>query len=265
MPSPEAIGIWDPAAICSIWDSGQSWSIPGVRFAHRPNSSRGLCYRLRSASSSAIERDFISTQAKLISPFSRLSNNHHGEPRPAQPALLETLHARKISDNWSPPPPVGIVHDLFLTNIASKAAVSTEMSEEDGGLSGPDWPGQAGAVTPEGSDSEHDVPVNGADGSSQPIQKRRRVTRACDECRRKKIKCDGKQPCTHCSVYSYGRFLNISSSQLSLRTDGRVLTILCRMYLRQTFQPQAQSRSSVHRSPRRPTATRRVTATQVHA
>ncbi|KAL8657826.1 MAG: hypothetical protein Q9226_001530 [Calogaya cf. arnoldii] len=34
-------------------------------------------------------------------------------------------------------------------------------------------------------------------------QKRRRVTRACDECRRKKIKCDGKQPCTHCTVYSY--------------------------------------------------------------
>jgi hypothetical protein len=37
-----------------------------------------------------------------------------------------------------------------------------------------------------------------------PMQKRRRVTRACDECRRKKIKCDGKQPCTHCTVYSYG-------------------------------------------------------------
>ncbi|KAL8734636.1 MAG: hypothetical protein Q9181_003120 [Wetmoreana brouardii] len=35
------------------------------------------------------------------------------------------------------------------------------------------------------------------------IQKRRRVTRACDECRRKKIKCDGKHPCTHCTVYSY--------------------------------------------------------------
>src|SRR5699024_3981923 len=34
------------------------------------------------------------------------------------------------------------------------------------------------------------------------MQKRRRVTRACDECRRKKIKCDGKQPCTHCTVYS---------------------------------------------------------------
>lgn len=38
---------------------------------------------------------------------------------------------------------------------------------------------------------------------SMPVHKRRRVTRACDECRRKKIKCDGKQPCTHCSVYSY--------------------------------------------------------------
>lgn len=46
-----------------------------------------------------------------------------------------------------------------------------------------------------------------ADSKPQaPTQKRRRVTRACDECRRKKIKCDGKQPCTHCTVYSYGKF-----------------------------------------------------------
>ncbi|KAI1769169.1 hypothetical protein GGR53DRAFT_517382 [Hypoxylon sp. FL1150] len=48
---------------------------------------------------------------------------------------------------------------------------------------------------------------NRAESSSEapsvPLQKRRRVTRACDECRRKKIKCDGKQPCTHCQVYSY--------------------------------------------------------------
>lgn len=43
---------------------------------------------------------------------------------------------------------------------------------------------------------------------SMPMQKRRRVTRACDECRRKKIKCDGKQPCTHCTVYSYGQYQN---------------------------------------------------------
>ncbi|KAK8034745.1 fungal specific transcription factor domain-containing protein [Apiospora rasikravindrae] len=45
--------------------------------------------------------------------------------------------------------------------------------------------------------------VDNGDAPSAPLQKRRRVTRACDECRRKKIKCDGKQPCTHCQVYSY--------------------------------------------------------------
>lgn len=57
--------------------------------------------------------------------------------------------------------------------------------------------------------SESDEPSAGPSGTSgatsMPLQKRRRVTRACDECRRKKIKCDGKQPCTHCSVYSYGK------------------------------------------------------------
>ncbi|KAL8847313.1 MAG: hypothetical protein Q9221_007629 [Calogaya cf. arnoldii] len=49
-------------------------------------------------------------------------------------------------------------------------------------------------------------PAPNPSGSPKPPttgQKRRRVTRACDECRRKKIKCDGKQPCTHCTVYSY--------------------------------------------------------------
>ena len=65
-----------------------------------------------------------------------------------------------------------------------------------------------------------------------PMQKRRRVTRACDECRRKKIKCDGKQPCTHCTVYSYGKSLhhscglldchsrNSTDSKQSLRTTN---------------------------------------------
>lgn len=81
--------------------------------------------------------------------------------------------------------------------------MSTEMSEDDGGgPSGHDWPAHGGAASPAGSESEHES--GGADAQSLPIQKRRRVTRACDECRRKKIKCDGKQPCTHCSVYSYG-------------------------------------------------------------
>ena len=57
-------------------------------------------------------------------------------------------------------------------------------------------------VKEEDSDDQDD---GGETSRSMPVQKRRRVTRACDECRRKKIKCDGKQPCTHCSVYSYGK------------------------------------------------------------
>lgn len=33
-------------------------------------------------------------------------------------------------------------------------------------------------------------------------QKRRRIAKACDACRRKKIRCDGKQPrCSHCENY----------------------------------------------------------------
>ncbi|KAI9708342.1 MAG: hypothetical protein M1820_004046 [Bogoriella megaspora] len=31
--------------------------------------------------------------------------------------------------------------------------------------------------------------------------KRRRIARACDMCRKKKIKCDGRQPCAHCQNY----------------------------------------------------------------
>ncbi|SMN20202.1 similar to Saccharomyces cerevisiae YIL130W ASG1 Zinc cluster protein proposed to function as a transcriptional regulator involved in the stress response [Maudiozyma saulgeensis] len=38
---------------------------------------------------------------------------------------------------------------------------------------------------------------------SEQQVKRRRVTRACDECRKKKVKCDGQQPCIHCTVYAY--------------------------------------------------------------
>ncbi|KAL2074597.1 hypothetical protein VTL71DRAFT_8375 [Oculimacula yallundae] len=73
----------------------------------------------------------------------------------------------------------------------------------------------SGPSSPEPFDGDDDEGSSTAQWQSQsqdqsqptrttaPLQKRRRVTRACDECRRKKIKCDGKQPCTHCTVYSY--------------------------------------------------------------
>ena len=60
-----------------------------------------------------------------------------------------------------------------------------------------------GSIKPESEDASG-VQDDLGEAPNMPLQKRRRVTRACDECRRKKIKCDGKQPCTHCSVYSYG-------------------------------------------------------------
>lgn len=105
--------------------------------------------------------------------------------------------------------------------------IDPELSTEPG--SGEATPGsdhnedQLSADDSAGADSikaEHaDESAAGFDRTTQlPVQKRRRVTRACDECRRKKIKCDGKQPCTHCSVYSYG------TKGSSSRDDHALLT-----------------------------------------
>lgn len=85
--------------------------------------------------------------------------------------------------------------------------MSADLSDDEAGpLSVSDWqlPDAPSPADTAKSDTELDDKPDDPGAPSQPIQKRRRVTRACDECRRKKIKCDGKQPCTHCSVYSYG-------------------------------------------------------------
>ncbi|RAR16047.1 transcriptional activator mut3p [Stemphylium lycopersici] len=79
---------------------------------------------------------------------------------------------------------------------------TTEGLPPDSARSGPyDPPPEDTSEFGEENSETNDV---GDDQAPKPQpQKRRRVTRACDECRRKKIKCDGKQPCTHCTVYSY--------------------------------------------------------------
>jgi Fungal Zn(2)-Cys(6) binuclear cluster domain len=50
-------------------------------------------------------------------------------------------------------------------------------------------------VSPDEQPQDQLGPISSQSGQplkpSVPVQKRRRVTRACDECRRKKIKCDG--------------------------------------------------------------------------
>ncbi|KAG0646975.1 Activator of stress 1 [Hyphodiscus hymeniophilus] len=71
---------------------------------------------------------------------------------------------------------------------------SFEVEEDHNAMSSAPWQQGQGQTSPTSASQPR---------TSVPLQKRRRVTRACDECRRKKIKCDGKQPCTHCTVYSY--------------------------------------------------------------
>lgn len=66
------------------------------------------------------------------------------------------------------------------------------------------------------ADNADDNSASAGQSTLMPVQKRRRVTRACDECRRKKIKCDGKQPCTHCSVYSYGKVSLVANGRFTL-------------------------------------------------
>ena len=92
------------------------------------------------------------------------------------------------------------------SRLGSTHSSPSEFEEDgDGTMGNSNWQHMAPSI--------HTTPpsLGGSSGSSSvtakaqlPLQKRRRVTRACDECRRKKIKCDGKQPCTHCTVYSYG-------------------------------------------------------------
>ena len=109
------------------------------------------------------------------------------------------------------------------------AMASPKLTTADGQNTGSGLSGQYDA-----SDSpeiaEDQSPVNDLPDDQgpkpQPLQKRRRVTRACDECRRKKIKCDGKQPCTHCTVYSYGK---LHESCFVIVTSSTGTDFKCRM------------------------------------
>ncbi|KAH3663688.1 hypothetical protein OGAPHI_005089 [Ogataea philodendri] len=47
------------------------------------------------------------------------------------------------------------------------------------------------------------MPPGSENASGMVWQKKRRVVRACDRCRKLKIKCSGDLPCIHCTVYSY--------------------------------------------------------------
>ncbi|OAL75137.1 C6 transcription factor [Trichophyton violaceum] len=99
-----------------------------------------------------------------------------------------------------------VSEDITMQSPQEEQKIQEQHSASAGGEveSSEDHHGQTPDTTQEPETTEG-TPATDSHQSSLAItvQKRRRVTRACDECRRKKIKCDGKQPCTHCTVYSY--------------------------------------------------------------
>lgn len=124
------------------------------------------------------------------------------------------------TQDMSPPPaPSHIITDGASFPAAASdtmdSGVSPDLSDDSCGvLSAKSWQDQPSRTGSDRSNPEQRnvkiedsvEPGHGfnAEHHTMPVQKRWRITRACDECRRKKIKCDGRQPCTYCSVYSYG-------------------------------------------------------------
>jgi hypothetical protein len=72
---------------------------------------------------------------------------------------------------------------------------------------GSQWPPQAEEYSYDNDGQDDDAgngddDGDGEDGEGGRDAKRRRIARACDMCRKKKIKCDGKMPkCSHCESY----------------------------------------------------------------
>lgn len=90
-----------------------------------------------------------------------------------------------------------------MDGVAAPTSSSEDQGDDAANESDEQLPSQS---QPDQASPPQSENVPSTQSSSAPLQKRRRVTRACDECRRKKIKCDGTQPCTHCTVYSYGQY-----------------------------------------------------------
>ena len=103
-------------------------------------------------------------------------------------------------------------------NVARGAAWQAQTSEPSTTSQTKSSTAKKGSTT--GEDPESSPP---SEEPAIPLQKRRRVNRACDECRRKKIKCNGKQPCVHCTVYTYGRSL----PSMNLSYDAPLVLVLC--------------------------------------
>ena len=98
------------------------------------------------------------------------------------------------------PPNVMNTHSSIYSN--SYGAHGSPNFLRDMNLQGGHWfQGDAGGYDDDDNDPDGDNAGDNEGGDTRD-PKRRRIARACDMCRRKKIKCDGKMPkCSHCENY----------------------------------------------------------------
>ncbi|KAL1301412.1 hypothetical protein AAFC00_005670 [Neodothiora populina] len=87
------------------------------------------------------------------------------------------------------------------TQVRSPATTSSPLVERSGGM------GESG-IQPEESHSTGPKSANGSNGNGSGSNnedeegertKKRRITRACDLCNKRRVKCDGQQPCSRCA------------------------------------------------------------------
>ncbi|KAG4430084.1 hypothetical protein IFR05_014429 [Cadophora sp. M221] len=57
-------------------------------------------------------------------------------------------------------------------------------------------------ATPANANADADTPMSLPESTHKPESKRKRIRRACDDCRGRKTKCDGEQPCEACINYN---------------------------------------------------------------
>ncbi|CAD6951674.1 unnamed protein product [Tilletia laevis] len=133
-----------------------------------------------------------------------------------------------------PPPPVPTVYSRPQPQPSSShpATESTSMSKKTGAKAATATVAAAAATTTalsnnnqaqQQSQSAMDEDIDG-DGDADDPNKRRRVARACDSCRKKKVRCDGIDPphreaCTNCSTYGHEcKFLNAAKRRAPPRS-----------------------------------------------
>jgi hypothetical protein len=114
-------------------------------------------------------------------------------PAPDSPFHLD-LYNFNISDGLSAenqsaatPSMIPLESDV---GLQEKAAANNQLHADDNTLPSPR---ESPQLPPTAAENDED-----ASRSAAPLRKRRVVTRACNGCRMKKIRCDGKQPCTNC-------------------------------------------------------------------